>query len=209
MLAVVIGRRRQGKSTLALALARAKRQSTIIFDPNDQFRAVASLPDVDALPQWLEQSRADSIVRLVPAPPVEETWAALADTLDGGNWNWAEYTLILDECSMLMQPNHLDEKLERFARTCPNDVHLVLTTHRPRDVHPLFRALATDWFVFQSTIELDQRVLRDNFGPQLATAAATLPRYHVAHYWLETGGQPRVEVWDKPDEWFVDIGRET
>lgn len=207
MLAVIIGRRRQGKSTLALALARAKAQSTIIFDPNDQFQNIEKLESVEALPQWLENSGPDSIIRLVPQPPVEETWQALADILDGGEWAWADYTLILDECSMLMQPQSLDEKLERFARTCPNDVHLVLTTHRPRDVHPLFRALATDWFVFQSTIDLDQRVLKDNFGPQLADAVRGLPRYHVAHYWLETGGQPRVEVWDRPQEWFVDIGR--
>lgn len=208
MLAVVIGRRRQGKSTLALALAKAKSQTTIIFDPNDQYRAIPAV-GVDELPAWLAESDADSIVRIVPAPPIEETWAQLADTLDGGKWEWADYTLVLDEVSMLMTPQSLDDRLERFARTCPADVHMILTTHRPRDVHALFRALATDWFVFQTTIDIDLKTLRDNFGEELAQAVPKLAKYHVIHYWLDAGGIGRLEVWDRPHEWFVEIGRET
>ena len=206
MLAVIIGRRRQGKSTLALALARAKQKTVIVFDPNDQYRALETIHD---LPAWLEDSGEASIGRIVPAPPVEDAWQEVAAVLDGGRWEWGDYTLILDECSMLMSPQGVDETLERFARTAPADVDVILTTHRPRDVHPLFRALATDWFVFQTSIALDVEVLRNNYGDELAAVVQTLPRYHVAHYWLDEGGVPRMVVWNKPSEWYIDIGRKT
>lgn len=209
MLAIVIGRRRQGKSTLALALAAAAGQTTLIFDPNDQFGAIPRLDGPAAVPAWLTESGADAVARIVPSPPVEDAWAELADTLDGGEWRWADYTLILDECSMLMSPYQIDDRLERFARTAPRDVNVILTTHRPRDVHALFRALATDWFVFQTTIELDLKSLRDDFGPELPDRVQTLPPYHVAHYWLDAGGAPRLAVWDRPEEWFIEIGRRT
>lgn len=209
MLAVIVGRRRQGKSTLAYAIARSRRRSVIVFDPNDQFRALETLPDAAALPAWLETSGEASAARIVPAPPVEEAWAAAADILDGGRWAWGDYSLILDECSMLMSPAGVDERLERYARTAPADVGVFLTSHRPRDIAPLFRALATDWYVFQTTLDRDLEVLRANFGDTLADAVRTLPPYHCAHYWLQPGGEPAVTVWDRPEVWHIDIGRAT
>lgn len=206
MLAVIVGRRRQGKSTLALALAKAKRQTILIFDPNNQFGAIPAIDDIET---WLESADEKSIGRIIPNPPVEDAWAELADILDGGKWEWAEYTLILDEASMLMSPHQLDDRLERFARTSPKDVHLILTTHRARDINPLFRALATDWFVFQTNIALDIETLRKNFGDEMAQIVPTLPKYHVAHYWLSDGGEPKIDVWNKPLEWYIDIGRTT
>lgn len=206
MLAVIVGRRRQGKSTLALALAKAKKQTAIIFDPNDQFCAIQRIEDLE---KWMDESAPDSVGRIVPDPPVEDHWNYIADLLDGGKWEWSEYTLILDECSMLMSPHFVDAKLERFARTSPKDIHLILTTHRARDVHPLFRALATDWFVFQTSIALDLDSLRKNFGDELADTVPNLPKYHVAHYWLSDGGEPQIVVWNKPHEWYINIGRKT
>lgn len=206
MMSVIVGRRRQGKSTLALALAKAKRQTIVIFDPNDQYTNIAQIDELDG---WLESADENSIGRIVPAPPVDQTWQEIAEILDGGQWEWADYTLILDECSMLMSPHSLDDKLERFARTAPKDVHLILTTHRARDVNPLFRALATDWFVFQTSIALDLDALRRNFGDDIANTVPSLPKYHVAHYWLSDGGIPIMTVWNKPHEWYVDIGRKT
>jgi hypothetical protein len=206
MLSVIIGRRRQGKSTLALALAKAQDKTVIVFDPNNQYRALPVISDLSA---WIEESESDSIGRIVPQPPVEDAWREIAEILDGGRWEWADYVLILDECSMLMSPHWVDETLERFARTAPKDVDVILTTHRARDIHPLFRALSTDWFVFQTNIALDVDVLRKNFTAELADVVQSLPKYHVAHYWLDEGGIERVVVWDKPETWYVNIGRQT
>lgn len=208
MLAVIIGRRRQGKSTLALALAKAQRRTTVVFDPNDQYGNLERV-GIEALDGWLQDAPADAVVRIVPEPPVEDAWHRLADVLDGGSWRYADYVLVLDECSMLMNPNYVDPALERYARTSPADVDVILTTHRPRDVHSLLRALATDTFVFQTTLARDVQVLRENYGDALAQAVQRLPQYHVAHYWLAAGGVPQTVVWDKPSDWYIDIGRKT
>ena len=206
MLAVVIGRRRQGKSTLALSLAIAQQRSVIIWDPNDQYGAIPSIQPAE-LDGWMASSGSDDMVRIVPAPPVEDTWTQIVETLDGGKWRWADYTLIVDECSMLMSPARLDSSLERYARTSPSDVDVILTTHRPRDVHSLIRALASDLYVFQTTLARDLQVLTENYGSELAEAVQRLGQYHVVHCWLAAGGRQQIVVWDKPSEWYIDIGR--
>lgn len=205
MLGICIGRRRQGKSTLALALARAERNTTIVFDPNDQY---GHLPIISNLADWMEKADAHSVGRIVPTEPVADFEEIVAE-LDGGGWKWGEYTLIVDECSMLMNPSKVHPALERYARTSPKDVSVILTTHRTVDVHTLFRSLATDWFFFNQQLDRDLETIEDNFGSEVAAASRNLPNYHVIHFWLDTGGTPRWEVWNKPEDWYIDIGRKT
>ncbi len=205
MLAVIIGRRRQGKSTLALALAKQEKRTVIVFDPNDQY---GHIEVIASLPEWMEKSEPGSIGRIVPADHVAE-FEAIVSELDGGTWRWGDYTLIVDECSMLMNPQKVHPALERYARTSPKDVSIILTTHRTVDVHTLFRALATDWFFFHQHLDLDIENIRDNFGRELAEETKTLPQYHCIHYWLEVGGLPAREKWNDPDVWYIDIGRRT
>lgn len=207
MLAVIIGRRRQGKSTLAFSLARAENRTIIVFDPNDQY---GNLPAVapEAIGEWMQSSTPDSVVRVVPVDPVPD-FETLAAELDGGDWRWGEYTLILDECSMLMTSARLHPNLERYARTSPKDVSVILTTHRTVDVHTLFRALSSDWFIFQQHLDRDLETIADNFGFDVAERSRSLAQYHLIHFWLAEGGTPEWSVWDKPNHWYVDIGRRT
>jgi hypothetical protein len=69
--------------------------------------------------------------------------------------------------------------------------------------------LATDWFIFQQHLDRDLENIADNLGTDVALQSKSLPNYHVIHYWLEAGGLPKHEIWDKPDDWFIDIGRTT
>jgi hypothetical protein len=190
MLAVIIGRRRQGKSTLALSLALSREKTVVVFDPNDQY---GNLELITNLPDWLANANEKSVGRIVPIDPLAD-WQTIAETLDGGRWAWGEYVLLLDECSMLMSPQKIDPALERYARTSPKDVDVILTTHRTVDVHTLFRALET---------------IADNMGSDIARASMSLPNFHLIHFWLSTGGTPEWEIWDKPSDWYVDIGRRT
>lgn len=207
MLAVIIGRRRQGKSTLAYSLAMSHKRTVLIFDPNDQYGNVPAIT-VEALPEWMANSNPASLARIVPIDPVAD-WEAIAAELDGGAWRWGDYTLILDECSMLMSTGRINPALERYARTSPKDISVILTTHRSVDVHTLFRALASDWWIFHQHLDRDLETLTDNFGHDVAAESARLPEYHVIHFWLDTGGVPRWVTWDKPRQWFADIGRRT
>lgn len=204
MVTAILGRRRQGKSTLAYSLALAHEQTILVFDPNSQFNALARVEDVEAF--FASGERAG---RIVPDAEPETAWEALANELDGGAWRWGEYTLIVDECSVLMSPSWIDPLLERYIRTAPADVHLILTTHRAVDVHPLIRALASDWLIFQTHLVRDLKNMEDHFGADVAAKARALRPYHAIHYWLDSGGVPRAEVWSNPAEWYVEIGRVT
>lgn len=205
MLAVIIGRRRQGKSTLALALAKTAGRTVIVFDPNDQYGHLERIENVE---EFMATSSPDSTGRIVPTDPKLD-WEALTAVLDGGRWAWGDYALIVDECSMLMTPSWVHPQLERYARTSPQDVSIILTTHRTVDVHTLFRALATDWFVFHQHLDRDLENIADNLGADVAKASAGLPNYHVIHYWLDPGGAPKWEIWADPAAWYIDIGRRT
>lgn len=205
MLAVIIGRRRQGKSTLAYSLALSRKKTVIVFDPNDQY---GNLPRIPNLAEWLKEATPQSVGRITPIDPLAD-WQTIAETLDGGCWAWGEYVLVLDECSMLMSPNRIEPALERYARTSPKDVDVILTTHRTVDVHTLFRALASDWFIFHQHLDRDLETITDNMGLDVARASMALPNYHLIHFWLSAGGMPEWDIWNKPQEWFVDIGRRT
>lgn len=202
----IIGRRRQGKSTLALSLARAYDRTTIVFDPNDQFGAV---PIIEDLVVWMGDSDERSIGRIVPSEKPDEAFSDIAAVLDGGRWNWSDYVLIVDEASMLMSPSWIHPNLERYARTAPKDVRIILTTHRPVDIHSLIRGLATDWYIFQQVLARDLKAIEDQFGADIAALTKGLPLYNVLHYWTEAGGTPAHVVWDKPADWYIDIGRTT
>lgn len=203
--AVIWGRRRQGKSTLALALAvAAARPSIIIFDPCEQFLAFPHV-ELDELDEWLETEEA-RIVRYAPrGQDVEQAFSDLMDVLDGGQWAWADYTLILDESSLLQRPQRLHPALDRLIRQAPDDITVIQTMHRPSDAHPLVRSLATDYFWFSTYLARDLDVARDTWGDEVADRIARLPVYHVLHFWLDRGGEPRWRVWDQPDLWYVPL----
>lgn len=205
MLAVIVGRRRQGKSTLAFRLATRSGKTIIVYDPNNQYEDLPVV-ELEQLEEWLETSPPGSICRIMPVDPTND-WKILADILDGGSWRWGDYALLLDECSMLMSNHKLDANLERYARTSPKDVEVYLTTHRVTDVNILFRSLATDWFFFNQYQELDMDVITKNQGADVAAATASLAEYHVVHWWIDKGGTPKFTVWRDPSEWFIQIGR--
>lgn len=197
---LVWGRRRQGKSTLSLALALAQRQTVIVWDPNNQYQCLP-LVELDELEDALESLLA---FRYMPIDSWEE-FSELMAVLDGDDWKWQDYTLVLDESSALQNPHKLHPNLERLVRQKPADITVIETTHRPSDTNSLVKALASDVFVFQTYLARDLDYLADNFGADVAEQVAHLPKYHVLHWWLDEGGVPRTNVWAEPKLWHVPI----
>lgn len=206
MNALIFGRRRQGKSTLSLVLAAATGAQTIlILDPNDQYGHVPVLHLAD-LAVWLR--RGGRLARIMPEQPVADFAAVLA-VLDAGRWAWADWALVVDESSYLQRPQAIDPEFERLMRQSPADIHLVQNTHRVVDTHNLVRALATDVFIFATHLQRDLDYLALNFGPGLADRAATLAPYQVIHWWVAPGGAPAWQVWNEPQAWYYNIGRDS
>jgi len=202
--AVIWGRRRQGKSTLALALAIASgKRPIIIFDACDQY-TLFPVADDDLLEELLDSEY--GVVRWSPAgDDPENAFENLMAILDGGTWRWAEYALIVDESSILQRPQRIHPALDRLVRQAPDDIFVVQTMHRPSDAHPLVRSLASDYFWFQTYLARDLGVVADTWGTEVAERISQLPSYHVLHFWLDLGGKPRWTIWSDPAIWYVPL----
>lgn len=202
--AIILGRRRQGKSTLALNVAAARSESIVVVDPNWQYRNFPACPiDPSTIVSGLENQNGCLLV-LHPDPArIMDEWALIASVL----WDYEDYSLLIDEASMIQHAGWCDSWLERYLRQAPDSVSLIQTTHRAVDLCKLSRSLATDLFLFRTTLEADLSLLGSEFPGLKIPAVRTLPVYNVLHYWTERGGYERNNLWDKPGEWNINIGR--
>lgn len=216
MNALIIGRRRQGKSTLALRLCQSYHRTVIVFDPNAQFTSASTiLTDAEELSSWLaDDSIPHDIAVIRPHPgSIDEEFAELVEVV----WPLGNYALLLDESSCLQRPNHIHPELERLMRQAPRDgalnadgrsvdVSVVQTTHRPVDVNSLCRALATDTFLSQMQLRRDLDVVTAQWGEEVAAELPRLPRFNAVHVYTDLDGRQKYSIWNEPDKWYSPIG---
>ncbi len=209
----VFGVRRQGKSTLAMALALERNHRAAIFDPNGQFTVIRSVP-IEELPMWVEDSRKTllrepssyCIIRVGPFDTeyVEEAFGQFSEIL----FAVPDLSVIVDEAHMLQGINYIDPNLDRWNRRSPASVLVVSTTHRIVDAHPDSRYHSDNVFFFFTDDELELRTISKKYGPEVAEQVQRLKLHQVLHFWREEGGFRKWSVWDDGSEWYVDLENE-
>ncbi|MGH9770312.1 MAG: hypothetical protein ACRD4Q_01200 [Candidatus Acidiferrales bacterium] len=198
MNALVFGRRQQGKSTLAFALATEAGVPIAVYDINAQFRAWPEEEVREANDFALKLEDSDLVIYRPEADPWEE-FNQIADDL----WERESYVLILDEASQLQSPGHAHPKLDRIVRMCDaKNVHLIQTIHRPSDTAMICRSLATDWYIFRTNQETDLKVIAERCGSAVAQAASEVAPHEYVH-WDDSAGV--YTVCKNPSSWFTDI----
>jgi len=198
MNALVFGRRQQGKSTLAFALAEEKQLPVAIYDINAQFRAWPEEVVSDPSDFALKIEDSDLVIYRPESDPWEE-FEPVADAL----WERDGYVLIVDEASQLQSPSAAHPKLDRLVRMCDaKTVHLIQTIHRPADAAVICRSLATDWYIFRTNQENDLKVIAERCGARVAQEAASIQPHEYVH-WDDSAGI--YTVCKRPDSWFRDI----
>lgn len=223
MNALIFGRRRQGKSTLALRLALSYHHTVFLFDPNAQYHLGAGVPmfqELEDLQEWMEDRRVDhGIVIYRPrvnrqSQSLDESFADFAEVISQkGHWG-----LVIDEASYLQNHARIDPALEGLMRQAPRDgarnaagqvvdVSIIQTTHRPVDAHSICRALCSDTFFFQSSLRRDIDFIESQYGPEVSGALTDLPRWNTVHVY-DSGGRQQFTIWDRPDAWYLDIERD-
>lgn len=209
---LIWGRRRQGKSTLALALAAIhSNRPILVFDPCAQYRMFPSIGpgDLDELEAAMQAESGEVPVLALQCgtDPIGDITAYM-DVLDGGGWRWSEYTIILDEAALLQRPQGMPPAVARLIRQAPDDILVIETLHRPSETHGTIRALATDFFFFQCFHQRDLEVIEHNFGPDIAAKVRALGPHEVLHFWLGPAGEPCHAVWHDPALWYVQLREE-
>jgi hypothetical protein len=209
----VIGRRRQGKSTLSLAIARRFHTAIIIFDPNAQFNGYPVFTETDRLLAYMREYKCFIAVFRPEPGQVEEDFTALVEALKP----YGNYALIVDEAASVQRAYGLNKELEWLMRQAPRDgvrgangemldVSVIQNAHRVPDIHSLCRGVATDWFLFQTSLQRDLDAIEKQFGRDIAQTVPTLQRWHCVHVWQGYDGRIQYAIWRDPSEWYIRIG---
>jgi len=201
MNALIMGRRFQGKTTLALHLAHKHGGGIAIFDPRRMIRAwpESSTSNFRRFREMIESADHP----LVVYQPVVDTEAEFSEF---GEYLWTRTGLVIfvDEAALIQKAGKPNLILDRYVRTADQDVWLIQTLHRPSDAAVTCRALASDWYIFRTHQENDLEAIVDRCGQEVADLARNLPQHHLIHWNDETA---TFELWQKPMEWYTDFSR--
>jgi hypothetical protein len=203
---LIYGVRRQGKSTLALSLAITHHRRVIVFDPNDQFPILQSIP-LSTLPDWLLDSRETPGFVLARVGPfntdgLEEDFEYFAAAL----YNEPDISIIVDESHMLQSANSIHPDLDRFNRRTPANVCVIQTTHRVVDCNVRSRYHADHVFFFYAELDKELKEIRANYHPRVADLTPHLRPHQLVRYSRAVGGLPIIEQWNDSQAWFIDLG---
>jgi hypothetical protein len=222
MIALFCGKREEGKTTRALALALAYSPRVLILDHRSQFGEHIILPDggtvhatacttLEELWEALDKggvviyrleldvgSNQDAEIDQV-IEVVREVWLRGRENCPGGR-----FTFLVDEAAELMKTGRMAGALHRMIRQIRLDtVQVFLLAHRPKDISTSFRSLITDIYIFNCTDPLDIEWLEQaGVTEEDIERIKALPLRHHLHLTLRTR-DAHAELFDKPEEWNV------
>lgn len=203
MIALCIGRKEQGKTTLGYHLA-LKFPTRVIYDPREHFfTSDVTISDYKGLYEALD-TFPEIIVK--PEQDYPENFSQVCEELR----SWVrdnreeEFSFLIDESYDVKTPDFMPPALDWLMRkTKRAKTRIIFTAHRPVDISTDIRALSDNWFIFQTTQEHDLRIIAERCGSEVAEIAQTLkPREFVN--WDDSVG--RWAKFSEPSAWYVSLG---
>lgn len=208
--AVIIGPRRAGKSTLALAFAGTKSSTIVIWDPNGQY-CLPGLQTVSpsAIGQWVEETSQDeqsdmAICRMGPFEDdeeIEEQFGVMAGQLS----QHRGYALIIDEASMLQSPQRMHRSLQRFLRRSTADTWIIQTSHRAYELGQLTRQLCDDMIVFRTDSKRERDYLDENYLQGMGERASNVKDREFVHWYRRNAGSVYCVERYNANAWYIDL----
>lgn len=212
MIYAPIGRRGLGKSTLGRFIA-SRNDARVIIDPKFDMRnpnaaIVARTSDIRRAIGELE--RADRRFDEVVIQPRHMRAAFIETTAALDEWRQrdrlAHWTLMLDEWKLIQDALRVEDFADfaYLVRTTTIDrMHIVLTCHRPTDIHPNVRALIDKWLLFRIVEARDVKIIAE-----LSTRASIRARrLHEREYVLldarENESEENPSTFAHPGAWHV------
>jgi len=224
----IIGRRTQGKSTLAIYLARfiqrkVNAHTIFIFDPKRTYKSVPYTSDLGEFESLIEKSGHDAVAYQPFRQPTSDTendrdavnseFVAFVDALAIERHLGVEHgarrptigpiIIIVDEAWYLQKSNFGNNALEKLVRLADTDkVYLIQVSHRPGEFYTGCRAQSDELYFFRQWLASDIEVVREWCGDEVAGIVETLPDHHVLRVEVNSG---RTELFDRPEVWFSNI----
>lgn len=212
MIYLNLGRREQGKTTLAYYLV-SKQPTRVIFDPRGLFPTAHRLTTSDEVSSAFDrlydthpdaERRQD--VELVITPEVDVQGLFEVTSREVKGWLQAGHPIafLVDEVSMVQ--TYIRGEFHEFnwiLRLCPRQqAIIVLTAHRPVDVSVDVRAISDVWLLFAMTQEHDLNVIKQRCSPDVAALLPRLATYHFVQ-WDEGKGTGTVNK--NPAGWYLKL----
>lgn len=208
MITIIIGFTGQGKTTLAEYVSR-RCTTRLKFDPRMQFDTTSDILHNEAGLYELLDDRYEVIVQPGRGVSVEEDFDAVCNVLA----EWIEdnpgenVCLLVDEGRLVgldakdVSPN-FDWILRSARENSP--VSVIITCHRPVDVHPNIRAIANRIVLFRVMLPGDLDTIEDQCGPVVVAEVKKLVDKEFIT-WNNSRQQWR-KVSD-PTTWRVELGK--
>lgn len=213
----IVGRREEGKTTLALYLSR-RYAGRVIWDPRGMI-GDRSTAVIVCTPEDLETAiregdwRRGPIVYRQESDDVPGEFTAVCQVLFPRKFTKGGFAFIIDEAGELQNPHSIHPELLRIVKQHPTfppeeSVLIIQTNHRLSEFNNSCKALMNELYIFQTTLPRDLDVIDQHTGiPEIREIVKTLPRHHCVRYIYgrQEDGVPQYEVWDNPKMWYTPL----
>lgn len=216
MTALLIGERGEGKTSLAIFIAMSLTFVTLVFQPKpdettDGIGVYVYNPEELLEQMALAQEHGGrAVIFYVPPDDVRQGFTEFCDVLKSDDprirYSYGGITIIIDEAWMLMSSNTSHPDLERMLRLAPRTgehvIHVLLLSHRPRDINPRTHSLNECLYVFRVQEQKDLDVIAENWTGAIADSAASFEdgSHHLVRY---DKNVKVIEIWDNPEKWNI------
>lgn len=178
---IVCAFKNQGKSTLALHLAREKHKPIIAYDEHEVFSDVGDVvADLDELESRLEYvKRDDLLVYIPPGENEKEEFNEFCARI----WKPKNCVILIDEASYIQTPGYAPKYLKKLIRLNEEryNVDIIQATHRPTDLSQISRSQSWEWYMLYTPDPRDIEVIRERWGDEVAAAVQGL-KWNSHHY---------------------------
>lgn len=209
MIYAIIGRRRQGKSTLMRHMG-SRVPARLIFDPRRMYHygpGAVVVTTRDGLQAECDRMLDQEVTEVVYSPAGDLDRAFLDYSAEMKRWVEEEparpIAFMIDEANK----EFIDTDNADFmwvVRCCTWEIHqIMLTAHRPVDLTTKVRAMVDHWCWFAVKQEHDLGVVRERCGTEVSLLVQQLGPREFLH-WDDTDGK-WVTVRDS-ESWRCDIG---
>lgn len=184
MIYLIVGRRKRGKTTLALYMTRKESIRRLIFDSRNMIPACPGQRRVRTVTDLTEQAMpmlADGEIQEVIYSPADHElrrpFAVFAQEIN--RWTDEHPTqplnVLIDELGFIEEGHRDPAALRRALRNCePEIVNVFITCHRPMDVPVNTRSIADYWALFHCVQEHDIDVVQKRCGNKIAAQVQQL-----------------------------------
>lgn len=210
---ICCGRREEGKTSLAVWIAKQRHTGIIVFDPRAM---VVGVPvyGVDDLEEVIQDGTwKDHVISYRFEGGIDAEFDNLCGFLFPPRFTKGAFCLVVDEAGSrdIQTFNSIHPALDRAVRQHPTKppefaVTIIQTSHRLADFHGASKSLMDELYIFQTTSKNDLKALEDHTqDPELIEVVRHLPKHHCVRYLYarQEGDDPQWELWNNPKAWCI------